>query len=772
MKNMWVKSAAAVALLFAIFVSSNALAVGPISSGETVTGAILSGGLAETWTFSANTGDAIVVRVGEITQTGSLSPRIRLLDPSAAQLGLASNPISSEIVVTAAASGTFSVLVDDAAGVVASGTYRLTAAVSNKAVVVTGGDEGGPLTNGAMHTGTIDVGDLDVWTLSATAGEAIVVRMGETVAGSALTPWLRIYSPTGAQLGTNFSTIGAEVVVTSAPATGTYIVVAADGSNSFAGSGGYRLTLAKTGSAVTVSAGDEGGPLTNGALHTGTIDIGDLDLWTVDAVAGEAIVVRMGEATGGLSLTPWLRIYSPAGAQLAANFSTVGAEVVVASAPTTGTYLVVAADGSNSWAGSGAYRLNLAKTGTAVTVSPGDEGGPLTNGALHTGTIAVGDLDVWTVAAVAGEAIVVRMGEATAGLSLTPWLRIYSPAGALLDDSFSTVGAEVVVPSAPLTGTYLVVAADGSNSWAGSGAYRLTLAKTGTAVTVSPGDEGGPLTNGAVHTGIIDVGDLDVWTVTATAGDAITIRMAEDTAGLSLTPWLRIYSPAGAKLDDSFSTIGAEVAVPSAPASGTYLVVVADGSNSWAGSGAYRLTLAKTGSPVTVTPGDQGGPLTNGFMHTGNINVGDLDLWTVDAVAGEAIVVRMGETISSTLTPWLRIYSPAGTLLDENFTTVGAEVVVPSAPVTGTYLVLAGDGSNSFAGAGGYRITLAKTGTPVSVSPGDEGGPLTNGAHSGVIDVGDLDVWTVESTVGDHLVITMTETVAGSSLTPWLRIYA
>ena len=37
--------------------------------------------------------------------------------------------------------------------------------------------------------------------------------------------------------------------------------------------------------------------------------------------------------------------------------------------------------------GTGSYRLTLAKTGAAVVVSPDDEGGPMTNGAMHTGTI-------------------------------------------------------------------------------------------------------------------------------------------------------------------------------------------------------------------------------------------------------------------------------------------------------------------------------------------------------------------------------------------------
>ena len=761
---------AAVALMLnlsAMF-ASPASAQGVIAPGETLTGAITPAGDSDTWTFSANTGDAIVVRVGEITQTGSFAPRIRLFDPSAALLGTASTSIAAEIAVTAAASGTFTVIVDDAVGTTATGTYRLTLAKTGSTIVVSPGDEGGPLTNGLMHTGTIDVGDLDVWTVTANAGEAIVVRMGETVAASTLTPWLRLYSPTGTLLASNFSTIGAEVTAT-APSSGTYLVVAGDASGSFSGSGAYRLTLAKTGSAVAVSPGDEGGPLTNGAMHTGTIDVGDLDLWTLTANAGDSIVVRMGETVANSTLTPWLRLYSPGGTLLSSNFSTIGAEVA-ATAGSNGTFLVVVGDASGSFSGSGAYRLTLAKTGAPVVVSPGDEGGPLTNGAVHTGTIDVGDLDVWTLTANAGASIIVRMSETVAGSPLTPYLRIYGPTGAILDSNFSTIAAEVAVTAAS-SGTFLVVAGDASGSFSGSGAYRLTLAQTGAAVTVSPGDEGGPLTNGAMHTGTIDVGDLDLWTVSALAGEAIVVRMGETVPGSSLTPWLRIYSPAGALLDSSFSTIGAEVSI-TAGTSGTFLVIAADASGSFSGSGAYRLTLAKTGSAVTVSPGDEGGPLTNGAMHTGTIDVGDLDVWTVHANVGESIVVRMGETVpASTLTPWLRIYSPAGVLLDSSFSTIAAEVAVTAAS-NGMFLVIAGDASGSFSGSGAYRLTLAKTATPVVVSPGDEGGPLPNGVSNGIISVGDLDVWTLGAQVGDQLVITMTETTVGSPLTPWVRIYS
>jgi len=77
------RGAAWVALTLAMLVSSTAGAQGAINSGETLTGTISPVGDSDTWTFSANTGDAIVIRVGEITQTGNFTPRIRLFSPVA-----------------------------------------------------------------------------------------------------------------------------------------------------------------------------------------------------------------------------------------------------------------------------------------------------------------------------------------------------------------------------------------------------------------------------------------------------------------------------------------------------------------------------------------------------------------------------------------------------------------------------------------------------------------------------------------------------------------
>ena len=760
----------AIMLFLLLRAAHDAQGQGTLTNGWTHTGTIAPIGHSDSWTFSANAGDSIVIRVGEISQTNTFTPRIRLQNPSAVQIASAQNALAAEIAVTATNTGTFTVIVDDAVGTSATGTYRLTLAKSPGTVFVAPGDQGGPMTNGVMHTGTIDVGDLDVWTFSANSADAIVVRLGENVDTSGnFTPWVRLYGPDGKLQDSGFGAVAGEVTIT-ATNSGTFIVVVGDGNGALSGTGSYRLTLAKTGDPVVVSAGDEGGPMTNGVMHTGTVLTGDLDVWTFTANSGDSLVVRMGEITDTNTFTPWIRLYGPNGKQLGSGFGALAGEVT-ATATNSGTFIVVAGDGNGALSGTGSYRLTLAKTGDPVVVSAGDDGGPMTNGVMHTGTILTGDLDVWTFTAGIGDSVVVRMGEITDTNTFTPWIRLYGPNGKLLDSGFGAVAGEVSA-TATNSGTFIVVAGDGNGSLSGSGNYRLTLARTGDPVVVTVGDEGGPMTNGVMHTGTILTGDLDVWTFTATSGDSLVVRIGEITDTNAFTPWIRLYGPNGKLLDSGYDALAGEVTA-TATNSGTFLVVAGDGNAGLSGSGNYRLTLAKTGDPVVVSAGDDGGPMTNGVMHTGTVLTGDLDVWTFTATSGDSLVVRIGEiTDTNAFTPWIRLYGPNGKLLSSGYGSLAGEVAA-TATNSGTFLVVAGDGNATLSGSGGYRLTLAKTGSLVVVSAGDDGGPMTNGlTHTGTVLTGDLDLWTLTANSGDSLVVRIGEITDTNTFTPYVRLYS
>ena len=224
----------------------------------------------------------------------------------------------------------------------------------------------------------------------------------------------------------------------------------------------------------------------------------------------------------------------------------------------------------------------------------------MVNGTTYLATIDTGDIDAWTFTANAGESIVVRMGEVTSS-TLTPQLRLYGPDGVLLDSISSGVFVAAAEVSARATnsGTFMVVAGDFTSGWTGTGNYRISLAKTGSAPVISPNDEGGPMVNGTTYLATIDTGDIDAWTFTANAGESIVVRMGE-TASATLTPQLRLYGPDGVLLDSVAAGAAAEVSAR-ATISGTFLVVAGDLTAGWTGTGNYRISLAKTGSAPVIS---------------------------------------------------------------------------------------------------------------------------------------------------------------------------
>jgi hypothetical protein len=281
--------------------------------------------------------------------------------------------------------------------------------------------------------------------------------------------------------------------------------------------------------------------LQNGALNSATNSLGDLDMWGFTAKTGDNLVLRMG-ATG---FAPWIRLYDPNGvlAGEAKSGSSFTRDVVFTGIATNaGSYTVVTSgtvSGDN-----GDYTLSLVDVPGEIIVSPGDDGGVLTNGAAQFATNSVGDLDLWSFEAKAGEDLMLRMGTT----NFAPWIRLYDPNGALAGEakSGSSFTRDVVIAgTATNAGTYTVVT---SSTVAGdSGGYGLYLALAGEPFVTSDGDQGGPLTNGATNNATLEVGDLDVWSFVGTVGDSNAFTVVATT----FTPWIRLYDPSGALVGEA-----------------------------------------------------------------------------------------------------------------------------------------------------------------------------------------------------------------------------
>ena len=577
------------------------------------------------------------------------------------------------------------------------------------------------LSSGGNYDGTILLGQTNTWMFSATVGDRIVLRGAALTTTNNFEPWLRIYNPSGvliADSGIN-SSVAVEELDLTATNSGTFMVLVNDTSfGGFIGTGAYRLYFAQFPGTFVVPSGDDGGSLANGGNYDGTIQLGDLDLWSFTANVGDRVVLRGASLTSTNNFEPWLRIYGPDGVLIRDSGvnSSVDVEELDLIATNSGTYTVLMADTAfGGFDGTGTYRLYFAQLPGTFVVPSGDDGGSLASGGNYNGTIQLGDLDFWSFTANLGDRVVLRGAALTSTNNFEPWLRIYGPDGVLLLDSGvnSSVDVEELDLTATNSGTFTVLMTDtGFGGFDGTGAYRLYFAQLPGSFVVPPGDEGGSLTNGGNFDGTIQLGDLDLWSFTANAGDRVVLRGASLTSINDFEPWLRIYGPDGVLLRDSGvnSSVAVEELDLTATNSGTFTGIMTDsGFGLFNGTGAYRLYFAHLPGAFGVGPGDQGGSMIAGADSLGTILLGDLDLWRFTACKGDAINLQVNQlSTTNTFNPWLRLYGPTGALIVDsgvNNSGVTAHVTV-AATNGGTLTVIVTDsGFGGFDGTGTYQLS-------------------------------------------------------------------
>jgi len=228
----------------------------PVASAQTLinganqTGTIYSN-IVDSYTFTANAGDSINVRLG----TTGFNGELQLYGPGSVLLGTAHAGTDNLLTDTATTTGTLTVLVSSASAS-GKGTYVLNLAQAPESFIVPAGDGGGPMTNGGAYPGTITLARQDLWTFPANAGDSISVRLG--------TPnfygRLQLYGPNGALLGTAQDGNTDNLITDTATSSGTFtVLVSAEYEPNYSGgangTGAYVLSLAQAPEPFIVSPG-------------------------------------------------------------------------------------------------------------------------------------------------------------------------------------------------------------------------------------------------------------------------------------------------------------------------------------------------------------------------------------------------------------------------------------------------------------------------------------------------------------------------------------
>lgn len=350
----------------------------------------------------------------------------------------------------------------------------------------------------------------------------------------------------------------------------------------------------------------------------------------------------------------------------------------------------------------------------------------ITSSTTVAGTISNStEVDNYTISVKSGDPLVVALGNPGSG-GFVPRVQILNPGGSTLADSTAQIGSGTALNViANSTGTYTIRVFSQDQSTTGN--YTVTAFAIGSQAD----NDTGNVESGRRFAANVGPGDLDVWTITATPGQTLSVIATENTAGSNMELSVLFVAPDGTIIANQNHSAGLRVD-HKATQSGTYYAVVSEfGADEL---GTYGITF-------TRVPGLQysGDPDTT-FLAAGqsrNVNVpsGDADVWSFFAEQGVSIAAALTAAGGSGLNPQLLLYGPDGALIDSASGTSSASVS-GTAPSTGKYWVVGRDVQSDTGGAATFSYTLSK---------GNGAGPIVDG------------VLTINGTSGaDKIILTKT----------------
>jgi hypothetical protein len=349
---------------------SESLIAATITYGTTTPGAIGMPGEMDTYTFSANSGDVILI--GMSHTSGNLWQRIRLFDPNGRLLGDTEDPVHAEISITlpnifyvflplitrqsngilntadskslgfvAAVPGVYTILASDGFNGTLTGSYSLFLQKLNPPVNATA------ISFSQTVAGSINQpAEMDAFTISANANDRVIV--GTSSVSGSMWQQIRLFDSNGVLLNEVSDPIHAEMnypVMTA----GTYAILVGDGFNGTL-TGNYNVFIQRTNNpsnATTISFGQ---------TLPGSINLpAEMDAFVFSGNANANVEITMTRVSG--SLWQEVRLYDPSGELIGVDDAPSQARLTM-SLPTTGTYVILASDGFNGTL-TGSYNLTL-----------------------------------------------------------------------------------------------------------------------------------------------------------------------------------------------------------------------------------------------------------------------------------------------------------------------------------------------------------------------------------------------------------------------------
>lgn len=586
-----------------------------INFGDTMTCTIGLATEVDSFTFTAESGDVVLVRVG--VTAGTMKPLVRLNDPDGTEIckGGTSYAQGAEIEqCRLSQSGTHTITVTDYRAT-QTGTYNLFLQRLNQPAAAT------TITLAATTPAPIQaVAEADSYTLTATANDIILLRVGVT-AGT-MKPLLRVFDPAGTKLcsaGNSYST-GAEIAYCALPQSGTYTILVND--YTAIKSGTYNLYVQRLNNPADPVA------LTVGTTHPAAIQaVAEADSYSLAANANDVVLLRAGITAGDMN--PLVRVFGPDGVVTctAGNAYGPGIEISRCVLPQSGTYTVLVGDYRGTRTGT--YNLYLQSSTTPVDAVH------LAFGTTTSANIpAAATADTYTVTASTNDILLLRVG-VTAG-DMNPAMTVYDPDGVNVCGAANAYGPGIEIEQClvPRAGRYTILISD--HRGVRTGSYNLHVQRLVVPTSNVPVFHGDTM-----NANIQAAAEADTYTWIAGKNDTIQVRMA--VTGGDIRPSVRVYDPDGVRVCTATSPYGdsAEIASCLLPRSGVYAIMATDARVT--GTGAYQLSLTCLTTPC--------GSSNTGQISAdgGSVQLGDLHVTFPPDAITQAITVTLGQLSTTSM---------------------------------------------------------------------------------------------------------------------------
>ena len=455
--------------------------------------------------------------------------------------------------------------------------------------------------------------------------------------------------------------------------------------------------------------------------------LGEFDFYTIDATAGSRLFLNYTEQTRVLRAGVF--VYAPDGSLLSSVDNVDSASFADLELTATGLYTIVLREFGGD--ATGDYSL----TAVVVDDTTDADNVELTSGLTISGMLEAGDIDTFTIDATAGSRLFLNYTEQTRVLRAGVF--VYAPDGSLLSSVDNVDDASFADLELTATGLYTIVLREFGGD--ATGDYALTAV----VVDSTTDADNVELTSGLTISGMLEAGDIDTFTIDATAGSRLFLNYTEQTSVLRAGVF--IYAPDGSLLSSVDNVDDASFADLELTATGLYTIVLREFGGD--ATGDYALTAVVVDSTTDADNVE----LTSGLTISGMLEAGDIDTFTIDAIAGSRLFLNYTEQ-TSVLRAGIFIYAPDGSLVSSVDNVDDASLTDLELTATGLYtIVLREFGGDA---TGDYSLTAVV----VDSTTDADNVELTSGLTiSGMLEAGDIDTFTIDTTAGSRMFLNYTE---------------